>query len=102
MDKKTTATIRERGQVTIPAEVRKQAQLEEGSVVEFEVRDEGVLLRPKIAIAELELDDAFIRDVIASTTSGYESLRADSSAWEAELAERSVLEGSLADALGDE
>jgi hypothetical protein len=40
--------------------------------------------------------------VIASTTSGYESLRSDSSAWEAELAERSVLEGSLADALGDE
>jgi len=102
MDKKTTATIRERGQVTIPAEVRKQAQLDEGAIVEFEVRDEGVLLRPKLAIAELELDDAFIRDVIGSTTSGYETLRADSAGWEAELAERSVLEGSLPDNLGDE
>ena len=37
MDKKTTATIRDRGQVTIPAEVRKQAQLDEGAIVEFEV-----------------------------------------------------------------
>lgn len=102
MDKKTTATIRDRGQVTIPAEVRKQAQLEEGSVVEFEVREEGVLLRPRIAIADLDLDDTFIREVIASTASGYERLREDAPAWEAELAERSVLEGSLPDNLGDE
>jgi AbrB family looped-hinge helix DNA binding protein len=102
MDKKTTATIRERGQVTIPAEVRKQAQLDEGAIVEFEVRDDGVLLRPKLAIADLELDDDFIRDVIASTTRGYETLREDAGAWDAELAERSVLEGSLSDSLGDE
>ena len=55
MDKKTTATIRDRGQVTIPAEVRKQAQLDEGAIVEFEVLDEGVLLRPKLAIADWSL-----------------------------------------------
>ena len=59
MDKKTTATIRAAGQLTIPAEVRKQAQLDEGAIVEFEVRDDGVLLRPKLAIADLELDDDF-------------------------------------------
>lgn len=101
MDKKTTATIRDRGQVTIPAGVRKQAQLEEGAVVEFEVREEGVLLRPKIAIAELELDDAFIREVIASTTNAYEELRGERAAWTEEIAERTVLEGSLSDGLED-
>jgi AbrB family looped-hinge helix DNA binding protein len=93
MDKKTTATIRERGQLTIPAEVRKQAQLDEGAIVEFEVR---------LVIADLDLDDAFIRDVIASTTAGYETLREDGDQWGEELAERAVLEGALPDALGDE
>jgi AbrB family looped-hinge helix DNA binding protein len=102
MDKKTTATIRERGQLTIPAEVRKQAQLDEGAIVEFEVRGDGVLLRPRLVIADLDLDDAFIRDVIASTTAGYETLREDGDQWGEELAERAVLEGALPDALGDE
>jgi AbrB family looped-hinge helix DNA binding protein len=101
LDKKTTATIRERGQLTIPADVRKRAQLEQGAVVEFEFCEDGVLLRPRIAIADLEVDDDFIREVITSTANGFEKLRTDESAWQAELAERSVLEGSLADALGD-
>ena len=57
MDKKTTATIRERGQLTIPAEVRKQAQLDEGAIVEFGVRGDGVLLRPRLVIADLDLDE---------------------------------------------
>ena len=102
MDKKATATIRDRGQVTIPADVRKQAQLEEGAVVEFEVREEGVLLRPRIAIADLDVDEDFIRQVIDSTTQGYEELRADPAAWDLEIAERKVLEGSLGDGLAKE
>jgi AbrB family looped-hinge helix DNA binding protein len=99
MDRKTTATIRERGQVTIPANVRREAQLDEGAVVEFEVREEGVLLRPQLAIADLDVDDAFIREVISSTTDGYEELRADPDAWEQERAERELLEHTLADGL---
>ena len=47
----------------------------------------------------LELDDTFIRDVIASTTSGYEALRADSARGRPSSQERSVLEGSLPDKL---
>lgn len=77
MDKKTTATIRERGQVTIPANVRREAQLDEGAVVEFEVREEGVLLRPRLIA---DIDNAFIREVISSTTDGYEDLRAGETA----------------------
>ncbi|MDP9256008.1 MAG: AbrB/MazE/SpoVT family DNA-binding domain-containing protein [Actinomycetota bacterium] len=42
-----TTTIRTKGQVTIPAEIRKAAHLEEGDPVEVEVVEEGILLRPQ-------------------------------------------------------
>jgi len=38
--------VRGKGQITIPAEVRAAAQLEEGDAVEVEVVAEGILLRP--------------------------------------------------------
>lgn len=101
MDKRSTATLRERGQLTIPAEVRKQAHLDEGAVVEFEVREEGLLLRPKIIIDDLPLDDEFIRSVLETTAAAYAELREDEDAWADELAERAVLEGSLSDGVED-
>jgi AbrB family looped-hinge helix DNA binding protein len=42
--------VRNKGQVTIPAEVREAAQLEEGTVVEFTVTPDGVLLKPKVQV----------------------------------------------------
>lgn len=39
-------TVRAKGQVTIPAEVRQAARLEEGDPVEVEIVEGGVLLRP--------------------------------------------------------
>ena len=101
MDKRSIATLRERGQLTIPASVRKQAHLEEGAVVEFEVREEGLLLRPKIVIDEVRLDDDFVRTVMETTTAAYAELRADEAAWAEEQAERAVLEGSLSDGVED-
>ena len=41
------ATVRKKGQVTIPAAVRKAAHLEEGDLVEVEMTTEGILLRPR-------------------------------------------------------
>jgi AbrB family looped-hinge helix DNA binding protein len=99
MARSRRATLRERGQLTIPAAVRKEARLEEGAVVEFEVREDGVLLRPKIAVDDLELDHEFVRDVIESTAAGYAELRGAEPAWAEELQERAALEGSLADGL---
>jgi AbrB family looped-hinge helix DNA binding protein len=46
----TTTTIRTKGQVTIPAEIRKAARLEEGDPIEVEVVEEGILLRPQKVI----------------------------------------------------
>ena len=40
------ATLRARGQITLPLEVRKAAHLEEDDMVEFELTEEGILLRP--------------------------------------------------------
>jgi antitoxin PrlF len=42
-----TTTIRSKGQVTIPAEIREAAHLEEGDPVEVVVVEEGILLRPQ-------------------------------------------------------
>lgn len=42
-----TTTVRTKGQVTIPAEIRKAAHLEEGDPVEVEIVEEGILLRPR-------------------------------------------------------
>lgn len=42
--------MREKGQVTIPAEVRRATRLEEGDPIEVEIVEEGILLRPQKVI----------------------------------------------------
>lgn len=39
--------MRAKGQVTIPADIRQAARLEEGDPVEVEIVEDGILLRPK-------------------------------------------------------
>jgi AbrB family looped-hinge helix DNA binding protein len=39
--------VRKKGQVTIPTEIREAARIEEGTVLEFELSDEGIVVRPK-------------------------------------------------------
>jgi antitoxin PrlF len=46
----TTITVRSKGQLTIPADIREQTHLEEGDPVEVEVVPEGILLRPRKVI----------------------------------------------------
>jgi antitoxin PrlF len=40
-------TLRAKGQVTLPDEIRKAAHLEEGDLLEAEITAEGILLRPQ-------------------------------------------------------
>lgn len=47
---KATTTVRGKGQVTIPSEVRAAAHIEEGTVVELTVTEDGVLMRPKVLV----------------------------------------------------
>ena len=39
-------TLRSKGQLTVPEEIRKAARLEAGDPIEVELTDEGILLRP--------------------------------------------------------
>jgi AbrB family looped-hinge helix DNA binding protein len=41
------SVVRAKGQITIPASLRKAARIEEGDPVEMELTDDGILLRPK-------------------------------------------------------
>ncbi|HZU72229.1 MAG TPA: AbrB/MazE/SpoVT family DNA-binding domain-containing protein [Acidimicrobiales bacterium] len=43
-------TVRAKGQVTLPEEIRKAARLEEGDLLDAVVTDEGILLRPQKVI----------------------------------------------------
>jgi antitoxin PrlF len=43
-------TLRKKGQVTLPREVREAVHLEEGDPIEVELTSEGILLRPKKVI----------------------------------------------------
>jgi AbrB family looped-hinge helix DNA binding protein len=45
-----TAKVGKRGTVVIPAALRRRFGLEEGSLVVVEVRDEGILIRPAVAV----------------------------------------------------
>jgi AbrB family looped-hinge helix DNA binding protein len=46
----STTRVRGKGQITIPADVRKAARLEEGDPVSVEMTEEGILLRPQKVI----------------------------------------------------
>ena len=43
-------TLRAKGQLTLPEEIRAAAHLEEGDLLEAELTDEGILLRPQKVI----------------------------------------------------
>jgi AbrB family looped-hinge helix DNA binding protein len=43
-------TLRAKGQLTLPEEIRKAARLDEGDLLEAEITDEGILLRPQKVI----------------------------------------------------
>ncbi len=45
-----SAIVRKKGSITIPADVRKAAQLAEGDLVEVEMTADGILLRPQKVI----------------------------------------------------
>lgn len=46
----STTVIRGKGQITIPADIRQAAYLEEGDPVEVEIVTEGILIRPRKVI----------------------------------------------------
>jgi AbrB family looped-hinge helix DNA binding protein len=43
-------TLRAKGQLTLPEEIRTAAHLEEGDLLDAEITDDGILLRPRKVI----------------------------------------------------
>lgn len=43
-------TLRAKGQLTLPQEIRTAAHLEEGDLLDAEITDDGILLRPRKVI----------------------------------------------------
>jgi AbrB family looped-hinge helix DNA binding protein len=43
-------TLRAKGQLTLPEEIRKAARLEEGDLLDAEITEDGILLRPQKVI----------------------------------------------------
>ena len=50
------SVVQEKGQVTIPAEIRRRWGLQKGTLVAFEETEEGILLRPQKVVAMDALD----------------------------------------------
>ncbi len=46
----TRTTLRAKGQVTLPDDIRRAARLEEGDLLEAEITADGILLRPQKVI----------------------------------------------------
>lgn len=46
INREQVTIVRAKGQLTIPADIRQAARLEEGDPVEVEIVDDGILLRP--------------------------------------------------------
>ena len=45
-----STTLREKGQLTIPAEIREAIELKAGDILEFEIVDGRIVITPKIVI----------------------------------------------------
>jgi AbrB family looped-hinge helix DNA binding protein len=87
--------VGKRGTVVIPAALRQRFGIAEGSLVIAEAHEKGVLIRPAVAVPVDEYRQKFFAEV----DHGYAELREDPIAWAAEVAERSLLEGTLLDGL---
>ncbi len=90
--------VGKRGAVVIPAEIRRRHNIDEGATIIIEECAEGVLFRaaPVVPSARARQDffDGFNAAVAVS--------RRDTEAWAEELADRTRLDGTLADGLEDE
>jgi bifunctional DNA-binding transcriptional regulator/antitoxin component of YhaV-PrlF toxin-antitoxin module len=96
-----TIRLRGRRQLTLPKEVADAVLLEEGAELEVELRDDGIFMRPRIVVDQLDVDDEFVREVIRSTRDGYESLAADPDAQDELRREYALFDGAASDGLDE-
>lgn len=91
-----SSKVGKRGTVVIPATLRRRFGMTEGSLVIAEAREDGVLIRPAVAVPR---DMEWRQQLLEETNRAYAALRADAEAWRAELAEREAWDATLSDGL---
>ncbi len=67
-----TAIISDKGQITLPSEIRRQARLQPGMRVQVEIRDNDIVLHPVKSLRELA---GVFADRVGETRESYESMR---------------------------
>lgn len=82
-----TAQVSDKGQITIPADVRRKLGLKAKSRVEIEIRDNVAVLRPVRSIRELS---GILQDHVKGKMSDWETVRTQA---ERAVAEQVVREG---------
>jgi AbrB family looped-hinge helix DNA binding protein len=58
-----TVIVGERGQVTIPKKLRERFGIKSKSHVVFELREDGIMIKPALTVTLREFSDSFIKDV---------------------------------------
>lgn len=58
-----TVIVGERGQVTIPKKLRDRFGIKPKSPVVFELREEGIMIKPAVTVTVREFSEDFIKDV---------------------------------------
>ena len=58
-----TVIVGERGQVTIPKKLRDRFGIKSKSPVVFELREDGIMIKPAMTIMVREFSDDFIKDI---------------------------------------
>jgi AbrB family looped-hinge helix DNA binding protein len=59
-----TVIVGERGQVTIPKKLRDRFGIRSKSPVVFEVREDGIMIKPAITVMVREFSEDFIKDIV--------------------------------------
>jgi len=58
-----TVIVGERGQVTIPKKLRDRFGIKSKSPVVFELREDGIMIKPAMTVTIREFSDDFIREI---------------------------------------
>ncbi len=58
-----TVIVGERGQVTIPKKLRDRFGIKSKSPVVFELREDGIMIKPALTVTVREFPDSLIKDV---------------------------------------
>jgi AbrB family looped-hinge helix DNA binding protein len=58
-----TVIVGERGQVTIPKKLRDRFGIKSKSPVVFELREDGIMIKPAVTVTVREFSEDFIKDI---------------------------------------